>query len=101
MLGWVKVGKKIRMLLSAQWQWFMLVCTISATEICITMLDEDCYTDDAEHTFTNFSHDGKTEYITRNLIKNLCSFHITYNIAAYAQSQSEDRYERDMYFVTV
>lgn len=58
------------------------------------MLDEDCYNDDAEHTFTNFSHDGKTEYITRNLIKNLSSFHITYNIAAYAQSQSEDRYER-------
>lgn len=34
-------------------------------EICITMLDEYHYTDDAEHTFANFSDDGKTEYITR------------------------------------
>jgi len=38
----------------------MLVCSRSATEICITMLDEDSYTDDAEHPFANFSDDGKT-----------------------------------------
>lgn len=49
----------------------MLVCGISTMEIRITMLDEDCYTDDADHTFTNFSDDGKTEYVTRTLIKNV------------------------------
>lgn len=40
-------------------------------EICITMLGEDCYTDDTEHTFANFSDDGKTENIARALIINL------------------------------
>lgn len=49
----------------------MLMCGISVMEIRITMLDEDCSTDDAEHTFTNFSDDGKTECVTRTLIRNV------------------------------
>lgn len=50
---------------------FLLVCSTSAMEICITMLGEDCYTDDTEHTFANFSDDGKAENVTRALIMNL------------------------------
>lgn len=44
MLRWVIVGKKYICCL-VQWQWFMLLGSISAMEICITRLDEDCYTD--------------------------------------------------------
>lgn len=40
----------------------MLVHSISAMEICITMLDGDCSTGDAEYTFANFSDDGKTVF---------------------------------------
>lgn len=54
-----------------QWQWFMLLCSISAMEICITRLDRDCYNDSAEHTFANFSGDGKGEHVTGTLMMNL------------------------------
>lgn len=49
----------------------MLLCSISGMEICITRLDGDCHNDSAEHTFANFSGDGKRDHITRTLMMNL------------------------------